>query len=124
MPLISKQLHTLEQASIETTSEKHSHFAKRFNQFITQNIGLDEIAIQMGVSISNLQRKVKAEFGQSAMSYIKAKKLEQAKVMLIADKLTIGEVAYMSGYNHAANFVTAFRKFHGVTPAQLRDKID
>ena len=81
--------------------------------------GLEEIASALGVSVSTLQRKFKALYGTTVIDYVRRRRLEIARAALIMDGLSIGEAAYLAGYNHASNFVAAFKKAFQVTPAQL-----
>ena len=55
----------------------------------------------------------------SVLEFIREKKLEKARSMLVIERKSIGEAAYYSGYKHVSNFVTAFKKQFTVTPSEL-----
>lgn len=92
------------------------------NKLVEENSSLDNVAKQMGISVSTLQRKVKANYNMTTFEYVRNKRLEKARNAIIIDGVSIGEAAYTAGYQHAANFVTAFKKYFDMTPAQLRKK--
>ncbi len=100
---------------------KEDDFFKLFDDIVVENFSLIEIAEKLGVSISTLQRKVKSKYQLTAIEYMRHKKLDNAKTLLIIDGLSIGEIAFSAGYNHVSNFVTAFKKRFQITPAQLRE---
>lgn len=87
---------------------------------VDDNISLKELSLQLGISVSTLQRKFKEAYQVTAIEYLRIQRLENARIAIIIDGLSIGESAYAAGYTHVANFVTAFKKHFGVTPAQLR----
>ncbi len=87
------------------------------DQALTRCFSLPELANQLNMSVSTLQRHFKRDYGINISSYIKLRKLKQARRSLVVDNLSIGEVAFASGYNHVSNFIIAFKKQFGVTPA-------
>lgn len=80
--------------------------------------GVKEIAADGRMSVSTLQKRFKSSFNMTVQKYIRKRQLEQARRALLVAGVSIGEVAYQAGYNHSSNFITAFRREFGVTPAQ------
>lgn len=80
---------------------------------------LADMAASLGVSVSTLQRRFKAAYGTTVVDYLRRRRLEIAREALTDEGLSIGEAAYLAGYNHPSNFVAAFRKHFDVTPARL-----
>ncbi len=80
---------------------------------------LADIAATLGMSERTLQRRFQSAFHQSVSSYLRQKRLEQAKKALAIEGRSIGEAAYLAGYNHCSNFVNAFKKQFGMTPAEF-----
>ena len=78
---------------------------------------LADIALQLNMSVSTLQRQFKKIYGLNVSVYIKQRRLEAAKKSLLVNELSIGEVAYNAGYNHSSNFINAFKKSFNITPA-------
>jgi AraC-like DNA-binding protein len=79
---------------------------------------LSEIARNGRMSVSTLQSQFKKTFNITVQKYIRKRVLERARCKLITGNLSIGEVAYQAGYNHSSNFITAFRREFGITPAE------
>ncbi|MFC5707447.1 helix-turn-helix transcriptional regulator [Aeromonas eucrenophila] len=82
-------------------------------------MALADIADELGMSVSTLQRAAKKELGISLQRYLRERKLQEAKVRLEERSMSLQEAAEHAGYNHAANFITAFRKLFGFSPRQI-----
>lgn len=92
---------------------------KQIDLLITQPISLENIAKSLGLSISTLQRRFKKDYGTTVVDYIRQTRLENARVAIAINGLSIGEASYLAGYNHSSNFITAFKKRFKITPANL-----
>ncbi|MBQ4811448.1 helix-turn-helix transcriptional regulator [Pseudoalteromonas luteoviolacea] len=86
---------------------------------LQNNVPLEQIAKQLGMSISTLQRFFKSRFNTTVKQYAKQQRLHEAKKAIMLGQLSIGEAAYRAGYNHVSNFTTAFKNTYGVTPKQF-----
>ncbi len=84
----------------------------------TKELELPQLAAMTGKSISQLQRSFKQRYGKTVMAYYRQQKLLQMKRALELGEVSVGQAAYMSGYNHRANFDTAFRREFGFPPGQ------
>ncbi|MFW2372635.1 MAG: helix-turn-helix domain-containing protein, partial [Gammaproteobacteria bacterium] len=98
---------------------RHQQLKHRIDATLQEYRSLNEIATSMGISTSTLQRKFKASYGMTVIDYIRQRRLEIARAALTVQGLSIGEAAYLAGYNHPSNFVTAFKKRFSITPAAL-----
>ncbi len=78
-------------------------------------VALAELA---AMSPASLRRKFRATFGVSVFDY-----LRECRLRLAHDYLRRGhsvqQAAHFSGYRHASNFATAFRRRYGVPPSSL-----
>ncbi|GAA3930783.1 helix-turn-helix transcriptional regulator [Litoribacillus peritrichatus] len=86
---------------------------------LNQHLSLTEIAQALNTSERTLQRKFQTHYHQTVASYIKQRRMEKAKKALVIEGRSIGEAAYLAGYNHSSNFVNAFKKQFGMTPAEF-----
>lgn len=112
----SNQGHLSTQASSRSPLRA---FEKEVDPFVFSKLNGADIAKKLGTSLSTLQRYFK-EYHRSTLSdYLRTKRLEAARHALIFEGKTIGEVAYMVGYNHSSNFVSAFKKHFNQTPTEL-----
>jgi LacI family transcriptional regulator len=81
---------------------------------------IDDIADQLAMSRSVLQRRFKAATGRTLHDEILRVRLGRAKELLAATDLPIATVAERLGFKHQEYMGDVFRKRLGVTPAQYR----
>lgn len=81
---------------------------------------LYDIATRLNASTSKVQRHFKKQYGTTFSDYQKLKRLEKARRAIVVDRLSIGEAAWIAGYQHVGNFITAFKKTFNISPAKLR----
>jgi AraC family transcriptional regulator len=86
---------------------------------LTREITIDQLASVASLSRFHFSRMFKAATGRSPSSFIGVQRLELAK-SLLAEGGSIAEVADACRFSSASNFVRAFRRAAGVTPAQYR----
>ncbi|WP_139284136.1 helix-turn-helix transcriptional regulator [Rubrimonas cliftonensis] len=83
---------------------------------------LREIARAVGMSPSVLQRRFRNAYGGSVIAFQRAVALDVARRALEERAVTVAEAAALAGYDHAANFATAFARRHGAPPSALRGR--
>ena len=81
-----------------------------------------ELSKAMGMSRSNLFRKLKALTGQSPNQVIREMRLIRAKELLEKRIGNSAEVAYMVGFNSATYFTKCFSDFFGYPPTKLFER--
>jgi AraC-like DNA-binding protein len=59
----------------------------------------------------------------SVSEIIEARKLIEAKNLLISTSKTISEIGFDLGYNEKSYFTTVFKKKSGQTPSEFRDEM-
>lgn len=101
-------------ASVFTVS---SQLKSKVDHCLSQCFSLPEIAGRLNMSVSTLQRHFKRDYGLNISNYIKQRRLTLARKSLLVGDMSIGEVAFDSGYKYASNFICAFKKQFGLTPA-------
>lgn len=80
---------------------------------------VDEIAEQMGMSGRSLRRRLNAE--ETSYREICADVLSQIAMRYLRDtSLPVEHIAWVIGFENAANFRRAFRRWTGVTPVDFR----
>jgi len=83
-------------------------------------LDMQSLAKRFGMSESRLARHFRAVFGVPVFEYIGQLRLERARKLLEDGQMRVTDVAFSVGYNHVANFSTAFRRCYGVSPQALR----
>jgi AraC-like DNA-binding protein len=84
---------------------------------------LAEIAREVGLSASALQRQFRQAYGSSIDEYRREQRLEQAWASLEQTGCSVSEVAHAAGYTSAANFSTAFKRRFGISPKLVRARL-
>ena len=74
----------------------------------------------LGMSRSQIFRKVKALTGASPSVFVRSIRLHKAKALLRESALTIAEIAYDVGFSTPAYFSTTFLEEFGKTPSEFR----
>ncbi|MFS2224640.1 helix-turn-helix domain-containing protein [Pantoea sp. B65] len=79
---------------------------------------LDALARVAAMSPSSLRSKFRQAYGDSVFNYLRDCRLALARRYL-QEGHSVQQAAWMSGYQHATNFATAFRRRYGVAPSAL-----
>jgi YesN/AraC family two-component response regulator len=119
----SQQLR-LEPTSVVLES-MDEEFIRRALVIVTDNLGdpdfsIDSFSREMGVSRSQLQRKIKGLTSETPMEFIKSIRLKRAAQLLRDSQLSITEICYQVGFNYPAHFSQQFQKQFGQTPKSYR----
>ena len=87
---------------------------------IRQTISITDLAQQSFFSKRHYQRLFKAIAGEPVMKYVKNRRLQLACQDLLAENLTILEIALKYNYNSHEAFTRAFKGYFGVVPSEYR----
>ena len=85
-----------------------------------EDFEIDGLARLVGMSRSQLFRKVKALTGQSPSVFIRLIRLQRAKELLESSEMNVSEVAYAVGFSTPTYFSDAFMETYGIRPSQLK----
>jgi len=78
------------------------------------------VAAQMNLSPSYLGDLLRVHTGQNTQQHIHEKLIAKAKEKLSTTELSVSEIAYALGFEHAQSFSTLFKKKTKVSPLQFR----
>jgi len=87
---------------------------------ITENLALEHIANQTGISKYHFIRVFKSAFGISPYQYQKRKRLEWARIDLLRGKDIIS-TAFLYGFPDVPSFSKAFKQYFNQTPGSVRN---
>lgn len=87
-----------------------------------EDVSMDQLASQAGMSPRNLMRRFKAATGHLPGAYVQLLRVRAAKEMLETGRIPIKSVASKVGYEDLAFFRTLFKRHTGMTPAEYRDR--
>ncbi len=83
--------------------------------------GPDALGDTLGISRSQLHRKLISLTGQSTSNFIRMVRLKKAKDFLAENKYTVKEVAYMCGFNSPSYFSKSYKELFGSSPGNNTD---
>jgi len=78
---------------------------------------VEELASIIGMSRSNLFRKIKTVTGQTPIDFIFSIRMKRSLELLIEQKLNISEIAFQVGFENLSSFSRAFKKQYGMPPS-------
>ena len=83
------------------------------------SFGLPQLCQKVGMSRSQLYRKLKALTGTSPSEFIRNYRLSRAKVLLETSDLNISEVALEVGYKNVSHFSKSYQELFGNLPSSI-----
>lgn len=130
--VLNDVLKVRDAAIVYYTSEVGKSKSRGYSRLVSgiiQYIGLNanralraqEIADAFHLSSSAIQKKFKAETGETIQQYITKHKVAEAKVMLKSG-LTVTEVAVALGFFDSSHFSRVFKRMTGFTPRKYQDE--
>lgn len=87
-----------------------------------KGIKVEQVLDEVGLSRSNLEKRCRDETGSTIHNLIHQEKLNRACEFLAASTLSINEISQMCGYPSLQYFYSVFKKAHGITPKEYRDR--
>jgi len=104
--------------------ESHDQRLLRKAQTIVENnmsnplFGVEELAREIGMSRTNLHRKLKSISGVSPSEFIRNMRLKKASILLLNQSNSISQVSFSVGFEDHSYFSKAFKKHYGVSPSE------
>ncbi|GEP95714.1 helix-turn-helix transcriptional regulator [Chitinophaga cymbidii] len=86
---------------------------------IGNKITLETLSNAYHVSVSNLKKGFRKNFGKSFSSYLLSRRMEKAQNLLKVRGQNIHKVATMLGYDYAGNFSQAYKRYFGHLPMEM-----
>ena len=85
-----------------------------------EQFGVNELSEGLGISRSQLHRKLNSLAGKSTSQFIREYRLEKAMVMLQNNVATASEIAYRVGFNSPTYFNSSFSEYYGYPPGEVK----
>ncbi len=86
------------------------------------DFNVESLCNEVGVSRSQLYRKIMALTNMSISNFIKTVRLKRAAQILAKDDSSVAEVMYTVGFSNNSYFTRAFKAEYGCTPKQYKTK--
>jgi len=93
----------------------HSHYMEN-------NFRIDTLSSVAGISQRYFETLFRQKYGVTPKEYVLSLKIEQAKELLMSEKLLIRDIALMLGYSDIYHFGKIFTKKTGFTPSEYRSR--
>lgn len=122
--LFTKSTVSVNEPEIEETILIEDAFIQKVRLIVSEhysddNFSLPELCRKLGMSRSQLFRKMTALIGTSPSDYIRSYRLNQAKILLETTDLNVSEVAWEVGFKDLAHFSKLFREEFELLPSAL-----
>lgn len=102
--------------SVIFSNDQQTPLKSLVERYLLQPMTLEELAFLANRSLSSFKRDFQQAYGLSPQKYIRQRRLEMACAEL--RKGRVARELYLDyGYQHLANFNTAFKRAYGKTPA-------
>ena len=106
---------------VDSVDEK---FLRRMMDLMEVQIGDEKFGVEMlgseiGMSRSQLHRKLKALIGQGPNQFMRSFRLNRAHNLLKANSATAAEIAYAVGFSSPSYFTKCFHEQFGYTPTEI-----
>ena len=97
---------------------------RRVLQFVDQNlqnpIRLKDLAEVANLSRFHFSRAFRKAMGQSPHRFVRNRRLERAKDLVLEEKLTLAEIAGICNFSSQTSFTRAFARATGMAPGRYR----
>ncbi|MDO5603377.1 MAG: helix-turn-helix domain-containing protein, partial [Oscillospiraceae bacterium] len=100
--------------------EKIIKTIRLIDEHTAENIDLQQLAAEAGVSKFYLHRLFKTLTGKSIMAYARSRKLCMTLDELLNTNWNLIDIALKYGFSHEQSYIRAFKQQYHMTPAQYR----
>ncbi len=108
----------LNMALAERPGNKVARAARWLRENFHQPLKMDRLASSVGMSISSLHHHFKSVTAMTPMQYQKQLRLNEARRLMLMEKLDAGTAGYRVGYQSASQFSREYSRFYGQSPAR------
>lgn len=91
---------------------------------ITAKISVEDIAYHLDVDPTFARRSFESVFNETIHQYYSRKRLELAARMVLAEELSITDIAFKLGYAHLGHFSSKFKTKFGALPKDFSKKFE
>ncbi len=92
---------------------------ERFRRELDQPIRIDDIARELGMSVSGFHHHFKTVTAMSPLQFQKRLRLQEARRLMLGESLDAASAAYRVGYYDASHFSREYKSLFGLPP--MRD---
>lgn len=109
-------------------SSVHQKFLEDIKQVVEREIdndqfGVEDLGREIGMSRSQIHRKLKALTDQSASNFIRNYRLHRAAELLTKEAGNITEIAYQVGFSSQSYFSSCFQELFACSPSEYKERV-
>ena len=93
------------------------------NDHLFSGLSIEDLARLSNLSVSTFNRTFQFLFNDTPGNYLKLKRLERAKDLLVLSSLTISEIAFQTCFNDLAHFSRSFKGIYRYSPSEFRKSL-
>ncbi|MBP2168453.1 AraC-like DNA-binding protein [Erwinia toletana] len=105
-------------AMAERPGNKVAQAASWLRENFHQQLKIDQLASSVGMSTSSLHHHFKAVTAMTPMQYQKQLRLNEARRLMLLEKMDAGTAGYQVGYQSASQFSREYSRFYGASPTR------
>ena len=114
---------------MDTDESMDIRFLKKIEEIVLANLsnehfGVADLEREVGLSRSQIHRKLKALTTKSITQYIREKRLDEAMKLLQKKVGTAAEIAYLVGFNSPTYFNKCFHDYFGYPPGEAHQHME
>ncbi|MEM9218018.1 MAG: AraC family transcriptional regulator [Cyanobacteria bacterium P01_F01_bin.150] len=110
-------------SSLNTKDTERVHRAR---EILLDNMAhppsLQQLAQRVGIGDYKLKQDFRSVYGTTVFGYLRSHRMEQARQLLAAQRMSVSEVARFVGYSSLSKFTAAFKRQFGVLPSTCLGK--
>jgi len=115
--LTGEQGDRLRQIVIQESPTHHIVRAiKRLRKVYDQPLAVDDLAQDLGMSVSSFYHHFKSITAMSPLQYQKQIRLQEARRLMLAEGLNASSAGYQVGYNDPSYFSRDYKRLFGLPP--------
>jgi AraC-like DNA-binding protein len=92
---------------------------QRFQKEYDQPLRIDDMAQELGMSVSSFHHHFKAVTALTPLQFQKRLRLQEARRLMLSQDIDAASAGYQVGYDDASHFNREYKRLFGLTP--LRD---
>lgn len=114
-------------AAQENDAPRIAQAVERIRQAFDQPLDIEELARELGMSVSGLYHRFKAVTAMSPLQFQKQLRLQEARRLMLSEDYDAASAAYRVGYHDASHFNREYKSVFGVPPIRhiqrLREEV-
>lgn len=123
LDLVFNQCHETELFEEQSVAGEGRTIAQQAVEYIEnhlfETLDINTLVLRIGVSRASLFRNFRSLMGSSIATYIRRRRMEEARLLLGKHSHSVTEIALLIGYEDVYSFSKAYKKVFGRSPSKM-----